>query len=238
MPADQGSDGLHAPFPVIVGIDDLSLGKHQPGAPALPVFGLTLPVPEGCRPRAITVVPGATTLLPLEHPVAHAEEPLPLSAPAATRSRRTPRDHALYGRAFPYPDYRTGEQQRPRCDRRHGADLLTLALHPVQTVPRENLLRANGTLTVTVEWEPLPDDLRTSGWRPRRKLSRDAARAAEAASPLHRAARRPHTTGDVKELDGTPGALALDRTGELDGTSDVLTIGGAVLIRKNRDKPA
>ncbi len=206
---------------------DGCLPDAVPGAPALPVFGLTLPVPEGCRPRAITVVPGATTLLPLEHPVAHAEEPLPLSAPAATRSRRTPRDHALYGRAFPYPDYRTGEQQRPRCDRRHGADLLTLALHPVQTVPRENLLRANGTLTVTVEWEPLPDDLRTSGWRPRRKLSRDAARAAEAASPLHRAARRPHTTGDVKELDGTPGALALDRTGELDGTSDVLTIGGA-----------
>ena len=162
----------------------------EPGAPALPVFGLTLPIPEGCRPRAISIEPSATTLLPLRHPVAHAEEPLPLSAPSAA-VRRTPRDPSLYRRATPYPDYRSGEQQRPRRDRLHGDDLLTLALHPVQYVPGESLLRAHGELTVTVAWEPLPEEQRTRGWRPRRKLSRAAALADAAASPLATAAREP-----------------------------------------------
>jgi hypothetical protein len=176
------------------------------GAPALPVYGLTLPIPEGCRPRTISITPGATALLPLLHPVTHTEEPLPLSLPSAAQRRRTMRDAGLYRRSTPYPDYRSGEQQRARRDRLHGDDLLTLALHPVQYIPDQNLLRAHGELTVTVTWEPIPDEQRTKGWRPRRKLSRSEAEASSAASPLvATAARKPRTLAI-----GTPGADSSD----------------------------
>ena len=174
-----------------------------PGAPALPVLGLTLPVPENCRVRAVTITPGQTTLLPLACPVRPAADAVPFSA-GGTPARRTPREPRIYRRNTPYPDYRAGEQQRQRLDRLHGSDLLTLALHPVQVVPGENRLRAHGELTVSVEWEPVPPGGRPQGWRPRHTLSREAARAAAATSPLATlGSAPPRTTGAAATGDAT-----------------------------------
>jgi hypothetical protein len=165
------------------------LSDGVPRAPALPVRGVTIAIPEGYRPRTVRISPGRTRLITLDHPVAPAEDAVPLSSPP-DRQGRSYRDEKLYARTTPYPDYDAGEQRRQRRDRLHGDGLLTITLHPVQYIPARNQLLAHGELTVMIDWEPIPSSEQNTGWRPRRKRPRAEADAVAAGSPLlSRAAR-------------------------------------------------
>jgi hypothetical protein len=128
-----------------------------PGEPMLPARGVTLPVPAGWRPEKVRIIPGGTTARELARPVACAPDPIPLSADPRLLARTLPKA-AVYARRSPYPALETGENMRPRVDRRHGADELTVTLHPVQVVPAENRLLCHAEITVEVTWAPaLPD---------------------------------------------------------------------------------
>ena len=143
-------DGIVADLP---GCDQ----DGEPGAPQLPVRGWTVPVPDGFEPCDIRIIPGKTVSLQLARPVAFAQEAIPLSADPRN-VQRTKRDEAFYQRSTRFPAFEKEEGKRQRSDYRHGQQELTLALHPVQVIPSENVLLAHGELAIEVTWQPVTQD--------------------------------------------------------------------------------
>ncbi len=195
----------------------------EPGAPALPMRGVTLAIPEGWRAGKVRIVPGASTVIALDRPVACAQQAVPLMSGAQT-PRVTPRDSRIYGRRRPYPDFTADEALRQRRDRLHGEDFLTVTLHPVQYRPAGNQLLCHGELTLEVTWEQ-DDGTRDDGWRPRRRGARGGTDAAGATA-------LPLATGAVQDMvDTADGEGALSYTGLLPpGTFDHVIIAPARFI--------
>ncbi|MDD5708785.1 MAG: C25 family cysteine peptidase [Kiritimatiellae bacterium] len=143
-----------------------------PGAPALPIRGVRIPVPVGWRAARVRLIPGASTRIELKQPLTCASEAVPLSA-GARPWKPTPRDARIYRRSQPYPDYGAGEARRQRLDRHHGVDQIILTLHPAQYLPASNMLLCHSELTVEVVWERAKPAAGRE-WRPRRSLTADA----------------------------------------------------------------
>ena len=117
-----------------------------PGHPRLPYHIATLPVPDGRRVAGVDISAGTLTSLSLEHPVAPAQAPFPLSrGPGDT----TPPDKAIYGRARLYP---AALHRPPARWRKHHQDFLSIPLFPVRWSPHDNRLLAATNLTITVRW--------------------------------------------------------------------------------------
>ena len=144
---------------------DGCLPDLTPGAPMLPSRSLTLPVPAGCRARAIRIRGDAPAVIPLEQAVPHADEPVAYSRldRPATPARR---NAAIYARSTPYPDWDAPSVQRARRDRLHGEGLLTIVLYPVRYLPARARLHAHRELTVQVDCEADPAAADPRRWRP------------------------------------------------------------------------
>jgi len=194
----------------------------DPGAPKLPVRGVTLPVPPQCRPGAVRITAGGTTAHTLDGPLLCIQQAIPLSAPPA-RLAPTPRDPILFSRRTPYPAFDSGEGTRKRVDRRRGADELTLTLHPVQVVPAENRLLCHAELTVEVAWVPVAPEVREARTQqsprlaPTASTTRDGGGApaeggAVEGAPLSFAAGRPEhiIIAPVALVSNTPAPWNLD----------------------------
>ncbi len=126
----------------------------EPGLPVVPLYGLTLPVPAGCRLADVQVRPRETHTLSLARPLRHGQIALPLSADPRGLAR-TPPDPRVYGRDEAFPP---SGRPRARLDRRSGRDEVVLTLHPVQYLPRAGKLVSHGVLDVEVTWEEVPLD--------------------------------------------------------------------------------
>ena len=193
---------------------DGCLPDLTPGAPMLPSRSLTLPVPAGCRARAIRIRGDAPAVIPLEQAVPHADEPVAYSRldRPATPARR---NAAIYARSTPYPDWDAPSVQRARRDRLHGEGLLTIVLYPVRYLPARARLHAHRELTVQVDWEADPAAADPRRWRPARQRPLAAASPLRAAGPLPAHRIEPSASAGAGGTDGGDTPVVLQDTAAL-----------------------